>query len=609
MIARPLALAALLAAFATTSPARADRCGPDAVAWVDQCAKDSAMPMKLAECPSAVAIVEVSPADGAPLRVEISTSAHAFRRVGSHGLAPIGSFPDWKTEPASTQRAFDAVARCVEQRPPEALLPHDASPPWSGSPGGARQLPLLMIAAAIAALVASPRRFRVFAPALAVLVATFALRRLLQPAAFFHQNGQGPEWIRFALHGDASGYGPGYPEIFGWIATRSRRPDLAVFLAQELLAATVPLSAYAIVRAVRGHRALALAIAIVMACDPILIRVARSESYYSAIVALLFAASALLALADRGARLAGGIAAGLLVAQAARIHPVAWIACAMVPLPIFCRPGRLRDRARRTVLAAALVGAVALPLTVPSMLQGLRGTLGDGLPQARVVALRVAPMALGAVLLAAALVTWRPARAIASRLLVLSIVCGAALASNLLAGNIASVNAAYLHLFLPAALAAGVAMLMASNAPRVAIALVVVAVASVHLIRDRRSTELTTDGHELAWCLDWRETLPPRSEVTSLRRVGGRTLMLPLFGGAQPGWLPFDSDRIPTITRARYYYRGSLCSTPEGSPACSEFESTHRLRPLLSRRVPSRPSAFWLPLPPGEIEVVLFAIE
>src|SRR5512145_1114269 len=45
-----------------------------------------------------------------------------------------------------------------------------------------------------------------------------------------HVNGQGPLWIRGALEPDAlAGYGPGYYELFGWLAQLGAAPDRAIF--------------------------------------------------------------------------------------------------------------------------------------------------------------------------------------------------------------------------------------------------------------------------------------------------------------------------------------------------------------------------------------------
>ena len=554
--------------------------------------------MTLDGCPPSVAIVELRPPGVAPLRVELSTSASSFRHVGAYGLSPIGSFDDWAKQPEPHRRGLDALADCVRADPPEVLLAPDASPPAGDVVARPASLPWLFLAAVLAGVFAVRPAPRSVAIAGGAIVATVLARRGVQSMAFFHQNGQGPEWIRFALQGDAGGYGPGYPELFGAIATRVRRPDLAVFFAQELLAATVPIAGYAIARAMRCTKLVACTIAVVLALDPVLTRTGRSESYYVAITALLFAAAAILVSVDRRERrVAAVFSAALLTAEAARIHPVAWVACAMVSLPLLV--GREQRHAlRRFAIATVAIALVAAPLVIPAMRAAIRGKLGASIADARGVALGAAPRV--ALLLAIVVAIAAVRRSLGVRALVLATVVGAAAASNVLRGNIAVVSASYDHLFLPAAVAA-VASLVASLNAR-AIASSVALVGGLHAYRERAAVPFTTDGHELAWCLDWREQLGPGATVATLSRVGQRTLTLPFFGSALPRARGLEAE-------AAFYYRSSLCTSPEGAPLCASFEARHRLRQLQSRILPSNPSAAWLPLPPSEIEVALFAVD
>lgn len=610
------------------SLARAERCGDDARAWLERCATRAAIPMRLEACPSNVAVVELRPAGSKPLRVEISTSKSAFRRAGEYGLAPIGDFSDWKLEAEPTRAALDAIVRCAESEPPRALLAADAPPPEPAPGGGDRATrpsspPLLLIGAAALVLaacaLAGGRTRRAIGPAIAALSALAAivvLRRLLVPFAFFHQNGQGPEWIAFAVRGDAGEYGPGYPEVFGWIAARARRPDHAVAIAQELLAATVPVSGFAIVRSVRGSRALAVVAAIGLAIEPVLTRAARSESYFATIASLLFAAAALLSTTDRSrglrARALGITAAALLVAQAARIHPLAWIPCAAVPLVLACRPGALRRRLARTIVATLAIGAIATPLVLPAMRATLRGHLGAGfLPGARAIAAGAASTALVALLAVASLVVLRRTRAVGSRAFVLVAVAALATASNVVRLDSAVVSASYVHLFVPSALAAvaGVAAVAPIRAANAAAAAAIALAA--HAIVERPITALPTDARELAWALEWRETLPAGAQVASVARVDPRMLSLPLAGEGLPRWIRIGAEGSAPFDGGgpRFYYRSSLCASAEGAPVCARFESQQRLRLVASRRFPAQGSLPWLPLPPGEVEVALFALE
>ena len=580
------------------------RCGPDAQEWVRRCAEVQAVPMTLGACPAGVAIVEL-PA----LSVELSRAPKGFRRVGAFGLSPIGDFADWKLEPAARRQAFDALAACVEREPPEALLTREGAPAAPSSP--IARIPwLFVVAAVLAAFVAFSLRasLRSIGLGTAAFIAIVLARRASTAATFFHQNGQGPDWIAAALRGDAGEYGPGYPELFGWIATRARRPDLAVFVAQELLAATVPVAGFLLVRAVGASRAVALAVGALLTLDPVLVRLARSESYFATIVALLFLAAALLTTAfaetARAPRLTATVGAALLIAQAGRIHPLAWVPCAMVPLVLLTLPGRGRAREASGV---ALACAVASTLWVlPTMRAALGGALGHGfLPGARALFVeRLWPFAL-ALAIVGGLAMARVTRALALPVGVVAFTTVIAVATNVVRADAPVIRSSYLHLFAPTVLA-GLAVLARWQAT---LWLGLVA-AVAHAALDRSTTVLPTDARELAFALEWRETLPTDAEVAALQRVGDRVLTLPLFPGRTAATVALSRVGDARFTRpARFYVRTSLCATPEGAPLCAAFESTHTLRPLTRRTFEARASLPWLPLPPHPIEVVVFAVE
>lgn len=94
--------------------------------------------------------------------------------------------------------------------------------------------------------------------------------------------------------------------------------------------------------------------------DPAAMRLAGSESYYAVIATLLTLAVLAVVLGARGGRgrlVLGALVAGFLCAQAARIHPVAWVPAALVPLAIAVLPGA---RLGRRALEAALAGGIWL---------------------------------------------------------------------------------------------------------------------------------------------------------------------------------------------------------------------------------------------------------
>jgi hypothetical protein len=596
-------IALFLAVSALVGLAHAERCGDAARAWVARCAQASGIAIELESCPASVAILSTK-----EVRVEVSTSPSAYEHAGGYGLSPIGDFADWKLEPEPRRRAFDAIVSCVARDPPEALLPHDAPAPAAPVPPRAR-IPWLLafgVALALSACTWPLRRANLRNTGLALLAiaATFALGRWLTPFTFFHQNGQGPMWVGYAFWGDAGEYGPGYPEVFGLVA-HVRRPEHGIALLQELMAATMPLSAYAIARASGAAKRTALVFGVVLALDPVLLRIAHSESYFSAIVALLLAAGAVLATTDRRHRALGLVAAALLVAQAARIHPLAWVPCALVPLVLFCRPGRPLDRAKRAALAAAVIGLVTAPLVIATMKTSLAGHLGhEFLPGARTLLVRRGLFSAAALAPLAALAAMPSTRRIGTRALVLGLVVATAVITDMLKGDAEVVRAAHLHLYLPALLAAAAAVRVRS------VSLAIAALATVHFAFERPKLVLPTDARELGWALDWREDLPRNAEVASLGRADQRLLALPLLGADLPAWRPIDEGgRALFEGGPRYWYRSSLCSTPEGAPICARFERDHSLRPIATRRFPAIASLPWATLPPGEIEVGLYAVD
>jgi hypothetical protein len=566
------------------------RCGLDAIEWVARCAQSSGVPMKLIECPSGLAIVEAGPA----LRIEISTSPNAFARVRKHGFSPVGSFADWKEEPAARRDAFDAVVHCAERSPPDALLapqtPPDPTIPSAVAPYRAPP-PFLLLAGLVVALFAV-RLKKTCAYAAVGTLAVFIARSLLRAPAFFHQNGQGPSWADFVLRGDAGDYGPGYVEVFGWVATRAQQHDLAIFTMQRILAATVPISAYCIVRASGGRR-VAVVIACALAIDPVAMRIGASESYFAVIFALLFMAAAIVTTAS--SRVLGYVAAGLLVAQAARIHPVAWVACATIPLPLLFRAGRLKNRLRDGALACAVIGGIGLVLTLPLIRAVLAGRLGSQfLPTARAVAIAMGPRFAIALLVCGAFAV--RSRMLGIRAFALVFTVAVASISNVVMHDSPVVSAAYVHLFLPAAVLPIAFLAARHHLGPYALAVV----AALHIAIDHRKVPLPTDALEQSWALEWRSSIPRDATITAVGKAGERVFALPLRTYRPVEHKPND---------VRFYYRSSLCSTPEGAPLCARFESEHRLAAIMSRRFPARASLPWLPLPEGEIEATLFRVE
>ena len=153
----------------------------------------------------------------------------------------------------------------------------------------------------------------------------------LAPSGYLHMNGQGPLWTDFAL-GEPSAYGPGFAELFGWAARAAgAAPERGVFTLHAAMLWSVPLLVFVALRAVRAPLAISTAISTLTALDPMRARLAGSESYYGVGYVLVAAACAVVCVGftgfsmsrreSRGRGLLGVLAAGALIAQAARAHP------------------------------------------------------------------------------------------------------------------------------------------------------------------------------------------------------------------------------------------------------------------------------------------------
>lgn len=601
-----LALSVLLAALTVCARATAsdgETCGEAVRAWAAACTAAGPGRVDAFRCPAGHAVFAVVLDDAPPVFVDASAQGPALRRVGGAWLSPLGEFADFQVAPPGVRGAFERVVECVERDP---SIPLGEPPPPRDPP----RTPGLLIAGLALACVAGVRlrspRSRALRAA-AVLVAlgavTLALARGISGEAFFHQNGHGPNWIGYAL-GAPCPYGPGYPELFGWLARlRPDAPEALVFAFDALLAAACPALAWVVARRVGAKRPVAWAIAAAVALDPLLWRMAFSESYYVAYTALPLVASAALlsapALRTWAPRfLAASAAAGLILAQLARVHPVGWSAIAVIPLTAFARRGSSRRNAKHAAIALATVGLV-VAVTSWRALQGvLRGELG-----ARVEQWRLGPsddLRWGAAVLAAAAVACflvprlrgRPL----PRVALLAVVGAAAgLGTSLLRVDVPWIHAAHAHAFLASFVGAGAGVASAvartaGGARRAAAVVAALAVANT-ATHWRSAADLPTDALELRLALGWRTSLPAGSRLVAVETSGVAAVDLPFYAapierlevhGTPPALTSFG-DRV-------YYYRSSLCSTASARPWCDSLEGTAALEPVVVHDLPARPS-------------------
>ncbi len=608
---------------------------PDGVlAWVEACGASQAISLEARACPSGVVVVHAGAAD-AGLTVELSAaSPAAFERAGVIGLSPVGSFPDWSAEPQERQDALAALVRCASGD--QSLFGGPAAPVVSvaatRTPSGSAALPLPfpilpLLALPLSALLllgARPLRRRETTGLLALFTATFALRWALLPQAFFHQNGQGPHWIRLALDDLAglSAYGPGYAELFATaVHLAPEAPERPLFVAQALLGALIPLLAWALARAL-GAGAAAWAIALPIAASPLLGRLAQSESYFGAILVLLLAAGACAAAGTRPTQrwplaLGAAAAAGLFVAQAVRIHPLAWAPALTLPA-IFLMGPRLDARAViRASAQIALAGVVVAAASGAAIARVLQGSLSTWVPDdGLTLRLPEAPW-LVALSAAALLALAHPRRA--RLLLIVGLAAGALLteaSANLLRNKDAPpYEAAFLWLFAPVLIGAIAALAGAwrAHAPHRFGALVTaLSLTGCGLVLvDSRNFVVATDAREQAWALEWRATLPSDATVIYLGRAEERVLMLPIYRQQALRELPLRAgEALPALPdeRTLYYYRSSLCSTPEGAEACARLEHELPLGAAQYLDLPPIASQPWHPLGPAAVSVSLHEV-
>jgi hypothetical protein len=571
------------------------------------------------------------------LRVEVTRdTGKGFRQIRGVALSPIVETADWSKAPPAVIAAFEGVCRCVQADPSIAETLAQAPPPPTGQPAW-RAAPLSYpwrlgagVFAALLALALGLRRGRVdwrrvtlAAGALAGLtLVSFVARALLLPPAFFHQNGAGAFWIDSAACG-TSPYGPGYAQLFGALVRWSAEPEASVFLGMSVLCAPVPAMLWLLVRHAGARPLLAWSIAIAFAAHPVVCRLARSESYYSLNLALIVTAAAVLAVAARRRRLRspslvlGVVASGLLIAQAALVHPTAWIASALVPLVILVRGGSLRRRLLVTATAGLGIGLVVLVAAAPGMhsvlsqRDNMQWAERGGLMWGYGLGLTLRAMAAGAAVLWLSPRRRRPWAAVAVMVAVLTV----ELSTNLFGNDRTwAPPHAWMLLFVPAFAAGLVATLRALERRKLSApiaAAVLVLGLGWDIARWKALTMLPTDALEAQLMLRWRDQLPRGATLVYLSKVGHRNDFLPTRARCPAGPRSVEEvepgETVPAVGEM-YYFRTAICSTREGRPVCEGFERTHRLEPLQSARLPARPSMPGLDYDEAHVEVGLYRV-
>lgn len=608
--------------FATSARA-AGECEERAKPWMQACAERSKLEIVVRGCPERRFVIGI-PSVG--LDVEMAgPEVKAFHQVGAVGLSPIGSFPNWDNEPnAPRRKAFEAIEECVRV---------DAAVPL-GSPqkSTAQPRPWLLGAAlvfAFALAFVSTRSQKRLWLGIGAFVAASALtlfaRQLLLPFAFFHQNGIGPSWIDVALNANrTSEYGPGFAELFEHVASASgRSPELGIFWLSAILGCTVPSSAYLGARALGASRAVSAIVFAGLALDPVLVRVAHSESYFGSTIAFGFAAATALLCGCRRPEpksatfVLAVLTSGLFIAQAARVHPIAWVPLALLPLVVLLGPRLGKQRVVACVLAGLGIAVVVSVATGPALFAVVKGTLGNqwmhrASPHQPFAGQTLPFIALS--LFAGWLLGGRRGWTTAA-ITFTSLVVGGA--TDLLSEPNPAVHGAFLRLQLP--LLVPVAAMWvdrlarrrrverARYAPVAFAALVLFSIATSW----SRLTTLPTDAREAQFALEWRERLEPGSLVVYVEHAGYRNVRLPLYDqvtnasrlGISVG------EPLPDLTKRSghvYYYRSSLCATDDAKAACQAVEASASLELVTEKELPAIASMRWSPFPVARVTVGLY---
>jgi hypothetical protein len=440
--------------------------------------------------------------------------------------------------------------------------------------------------------------------ALGLGVTCWLFRHWTVPTAFFHQNGQGPWWIAFALDPDGtrSPYGPGYWEVFGRLVRSAAKPEGAVFAAQAAMGACVPIFVWTLARLARAPRWWGWGAAILATTNPTMARIAQSESYDALCLFLLCAAVTALCLgATQNGRvlfLAGLAASGLLLSEAARVNPICWLPAALTSLAIIAAADNTTQASGRLLAAVLVTSALLALLDRTALAAVLHGSLGaHWLPVVRErfdhVSTRV-PAACGACVVGVLIVMRRWKAALLTALLLCSVLLIEL--TRVVQAESALVNRAFVVLWVPV-LFPLLSRLLPALAGRLGAtlgALALVCGVAVNARTWRADTTLPTDALEAAWVETWRGQLPAGAVVIYAGQGPTAIVVLPLYGLGTPvpieSWvMTLGKPAIPSIAHLGpevYYYESSLCSTIDAAQTCSGMAERFVLDPVVTRQLP-----------------------
>ncbi len=617
-----------------TSGARADEapCPAAVDGWVARAARDTGTRMQTVACPRGLVVVRLEPSGAPSLDVEIEEGdGPSFRRAGRFRLTPHAEVDDFSTLPAGEVDAFERFSAWVAGHSGDMAFAPSALPAWVRGVvpdiGIAFGGPWLLLAALALLLVTRVRRVRPASSdvraALPLFAAALVLRLVFGAWAPLHINGQGPLWIQSALpHEEPSFYGPGYAEVFGWLARLAgTAPDAAIFFANGVLSALAATLAFAIARLAGLSRPVALLAAVWLTVDPIAIRMATTETYLVPIIALTLASGALgidatnhAARKEWGRAMALALASVLLTTQITRLHPSGWVPAMLAPMTALARPGAVRLGWRLVAVVAlyALTAACIVLTSARALLAvGEHIAAGDLYHPA---ALPPSQGAMAIVVVIALAMLLRPK----ARWL------GLIGAAQVVALLVTRLNYAQGDLWLQASERLYVAMpviALAASLPEdwLKVPSVQASVAGLTLVVlvawwPARLLRRTTQQQEYGWARAWFSALPPDCRSVHVAFAGHNELFLPTFAASQrprSAFLridarhPVDLEPMRLTARCTYYLHTSLCSTGEGRRACDEVERSLELEPVARASFPAVADSIWSDLGTDPVETVV----
>jgi hypothetical protein len=452
--------------------------------------------------------------------------------------------------------------------------------------------------------------------ALGLFGIAMALRAGLGPWGPLHVNGMGPSWVAGASRAPLllAAYGPGYTEIFTAITRLTpSRPDWAIFASNALFSALLPPLAFVLAQLMGTGRHAALAAGLLLAIDPVSIRMASTESYFPAIIFFCSSAAVSLLFAvremERGKRSWAAtwvVGAGLLLAQAARIHPAAWAPVATIPLVILA--------SARATLATRLLMCLASGVVIGGMLVATSGgVLLNVFGNVRSGTLMYPPSTppygnliyLAAAVAAYAFLVRRPWFAVAA-----GVPLAAMFMTSAWYGQSWIWQQCYDRLYLTVPLIAVVAALAGLLRQRwFAVTLALVAAFMWFSFARPLIGERTTEHLEYHWLREQLARLPAECRIIHVAGAGNRGVALPTYVRLQAAEaVEIRAGEEYTLAQALapasciYYVRTSLCSTPEGRNACAQVENRLRLERVARAVFPAWPSSRHAPYDTDSVE-------